>query len=88
MAEQKPRAALYAREMGNDGPDGDHGCGADHPPELRKLLRDAAGIPRPFETVIVATPKVLGNAEQQRRAREALMEYGITVQAADEQAIA
>ena len=78
----EPRAAIYARENYLSQPLRDHR--GRLPKILRQLLAEASQIPRPFDTLIVAVPEVLGTPQEAQQVVDKLMSYGITVNSADE----
>ena len=81
----QPQAAIYARDQYANIPFKDED--GNWPEKLQGLLDQAAKVPRPFETVIVATPAVLGRPEEAQEVVDHLAQFGITIQAADEQAV-
>ena len=81
--EQRKRAATYARDMSLDGPNQINLAGRERPPELRKLLREAARRPRPFDTVIVYNMRVLGRPEQAEETVRELASRGVNVETAE-----
>ena len=81
----QPRAAIYAREKYLSEPLKDKD--GRWPEKLRGLIADAAAVPRPFETLVIATPAVLGAPEDAQEVVDKLAKYGITVVAADEQPV-
>ena len=85
MTEQgrRRKAALYTRDMSQDGEEQINLDGRRKPRELRKLLREARHKPRPFDVVIVSTMAVLGTPSQARAVVDELSALGIEVEAAD-----
>ena len=81
----QPRAVIYAREDYMTQPLKDQN--GDWPQKLTSLIAQAGAVPRPFETVVVATPAVLGTPEEAQEVADKLAEYGITVRPADEQPV-
>lgn len=78
---RQPQAAVYARENYLTEPirmpDG------TYPPKLDRLLKRAAKIPRPFDTLFVATAAVLGTPQDAQEIIDKLSQYGVTVNTAD-----
>ena len=80
---EQPNAALYARDMSEDGPDQIYLRGKRRPPELRKLLEEAAQDPRPFDILVVSTIAVLGTPHQATQVIAELDELGVRVETVD-----
>ena len=81
----QPRAAIYARENYLDEPLKDQD--GNWPEKLSSLIAEAGVVPRPFETLIIAMPAVLGTPEEAQEVVDKLAEYGVTIIAADEQPV-
>ena len=58
------RNVCYIRDVSGDGPGQVNLIGKLRPPELQRLLKDAAQDDRDFDVVLVHSPAVLGRPEQ------------------------
>ena len=80
---QKLRAAVYTREMSNDGPEQINLDGKERPEQLQELIHKAGRNPRPFDAVVVPSMPVLGTPSQAKAVVEELKELGVQVMTVD-----
>ena len=79
----KLRAAIYTRDMSNDGPEQINLDREERPEQLKELIHEAGQNPRPFDAVAVPSMPVLGTPSQAKAVVEELKELGVQVMAAD-----
>ena len=80
---QPPRTVIYARDMSEDGPEQINLDGKPRPRELRKIIKNAKRIPRPFDVLLVASMPVLGTPTQVQKIISELDALGIKIATAN-----
>ena len=83
LENQKPRVALYARDMTGEDEDQLNLIGQERPVELQMLIQTAAQSPRPFDILLVTTMAVLGTPSQAAAVCRELEMLGVTVETED-----
>ena len=82
---QTPKVAIYAREIKADQVTPLRNARGQYPPDLRRLLQQAAQVPRPFDILSITTESVLGTPQEKQEVERRLRKYGIVVKVTDEE---